>query len=38
VFHWIDRGLGHVPSGELPRDRPSRLATAVDRAPEAVPR
>lgn len=37
-FYWIDRGLGHVLSGELPRDRLSALASAVHRADGIVPR
>ncbi|MCX7227471.1 MAG: hypothetical protein NTW15_00370 [Burkholderiales bacterium] len=37
-FYWIDRGLGYVLSGELPRERLSKVATAVYRALEATPR
>jgi anti-sigma factor RsiW len=37
-FYWIDRGLGYVLTGELPRERLSRVATEVYRALEAVPR
>jgi len=37
-FYWIDRGLGYVLSGELPRERLSALAAEVYRAAEIVPR
>jgi anti-sigma factor RsiW len=37
-FYWIDRGLGYVLSGELPRERLSKVATAVYRELEATPR
>ncbi len=37
-FYWIDRGLGYVLSGELPRERLSTMATAVYRELEAIPR
>jgi anti-sigma factor RsiW len=37
-FYWIDRGLGYVLSGELPRERLSTVATAVYRELEAIPR
>jgi anti-sigma factor RsiW len=36
-FYWIDRDLGWVLSGELPRERLSQLATAVYRATEGLP-
>ncbi len=37
-FNWIDRGLGYVLSGELPRERLSMMVTAAYCELEAIPR